>query len=59
METETYENEKELVERDCKAKWDREPALRAEFAGDFDAYCAFVIAKGKGLIRIQGEQAGR
>ncbi len=39
-----------LAER-CKAEWDRDPKLRAEFGGNFDAYAAFARADAAGSIR--------
>lgn len=39
-------------ERGIKALWDKDKDLRAEFAGDFDAYKAYQIAVNRGLIRV-------
>jgi len=58
MNSETYKNERELVERDCKAKWDRDPALRASYGGDYDAFVAYTVAAGKGLVK-ERNQGGR
>lgn len=41
------------VEDRCKAKWDRDAALRAEFGGKFDAFVAFAKAEESGRARIK------
>lgn len=55
---EDFKNEKELVERDCRSKWDRDPALRASYGGDYESFVAFTIANNKGLVRVRGQQNG-
>lgn len=39
------------IEDRCKAQWEREPHIRAEF-GSLGAYTAFMQAEAKGLVRI-------
>lgn len=48
------EQEKPLEER-CKAAWDKDANLRAEYGGMFDAYLGF--EKNKGNVRILGKKA--
>ena len=40
------------IEERCKAKWDKTPALRAEFNNMFSTYIAFERNHKKGLARI-------
>lgn len=35
----------------AKAQWDQEPAIREEFAGDFDAFRAFSEAEASGKVK--------
>lgn len=39
-------------EERAKKTWDADPAVRAEFKNDFNAYKAFVIAEAKGQVKI-------
>lgn len=39
------------IEDRCKAQWEREPHIRAEF-GSLGAYTAFMQAEAKGLVKI-------
>jgi len=39
------------VEDRCKAAWDKSPAVRAEFMGNFDRYLAYVRAEEAGQVR--------
>lgn len=56
---EDYKHERELVERDCRAKWDRDPALRASYGGDYESFIAYTVAQSKGLVKVRGgNQAG-
>lgn len=40
------------LEEQCKAKWDREPAIRKEFDGDYAAFLAGEKAMAAGQVRI-------
>lgn len=42
----------ELVNR-CRNHWDGTPETRNEFAGDFEAYVAYVAAMEAGLVKIR------
>lgn len=48
------ELEKKPLEERCKAKWDANASLRAEYADDFKAYLAFEKANAAGRVRILG-----
>jgi len=39
-------------EEQAKAAWDKDPALQAEFGGDFDSYAAFCKAEASGSARV-------
>lgn len=39
-------------EERAKKTWDADPAVRAEFKNDFDAYKAFVVAEAAGQVKI-------
>ncbi|MEN6616622.1 MAG: hypothetical protein ABFD12_08710 [Syntrophorhabdus sp.] len=41
-----------MTEQQMKAKWDGDPKLQAEFAGDFEAFKAFAEAEQHGLVKI-------
>jgi signal peptide peptidase SppA len=45
------------IEDRCKAAWDRDPALRTEFMGDFGNYLAFEKQAAAGNIRIFSKKA--
>jgi signal peptide peptidase SppA len=47
------EASKPLEER-CKAKWDRDAKLRAEYGEQYDAYLAFEKAHAEGRVKILG-----
>jgi len=40
------------IEERCKAKWDADSSLRAEFGGDYEAFEAWAKADEQGLIRV-------
>jgi len=40
------------LEELCKAKWDKDKGLRAEFNGDYDTYVAYEKAMASGRVRI-------
>lgn len=42
------------IEASAKRKWNKDKALRAEFAGDFGAYVAYERAAGNGQVKIIG-----
>lgn len=44
----------QTAEEKARAKWDSEPALRAEFGGMFSAFLAFDRARADGLVRGLG-----
>jgi len=44
------------LEARCKARWDRDPALREEHADNFAGYLAFEKANAAGLVKIYGRK---
>lgn len=38
--------------------WDKDPDMREEYAGDFDAYVAYLEAEQKGLVKIYKGKGG-
>lgn len=44
------------LEQRCRARWDRDPALRAEHADNFAGYLAFEKAHAAGLVKIYGRK---
>jgi hypothetical protein len=47
-----------LTKEGMKAAWDKDAALRAEFAGDYAAYEAYTEAAANGQVRIYGAKGG-
>lgn len=45
------------LEERARAKWDADKALRAEFAGDFDSFFAYMKSDEQGLVRVLGGKA--
>ena len=51
-----YEKTEEQIEGEARAQWDNSPQLRAEFAGSWAAYVAYVRAEARGQVRILGRK---
>lgn len=47
------------TEEQMMAAWNKDKALRAEFAGDFEAYKAYTEASASGLIKVYGAKGGK
>jgi signal peptide peptidase SppA len=44
------------IEERAKAQWDKDPAMRAEFGGKFEAYLAYAKATDSGRARVLGKK---
>lgn len=55
-QTDDADASKPLPER-AKAKWDKDPALRASFGGMFDAYLAAEKAESEGRVKVLTQKA--
>ena len=53
MLADTYE-----IEKQAKINWTNDPALRDEFAGNFESYVAYLKADAAGLIKFAGRRSG-
>jgi signal peptide peptidase SppA len=51
------EDSNQPIEQRCKAKWDKNAELRAEFMGGFESYLAYAKADEAGKVRILGKKA--
>ncbi len=47
-------NPSSSIEDQAKAQWNRDPNLRQEFFGNFDAYKAYLKAEAEGRVRFAG-----
>lgn len=56
--TVTQENNDDHGTDKAKTAWDKNPALRAEYGDDYDAYVAYLGAESKGLVKIYKGKGG-
>jgi hypothetical protein len=49
-------NSSSSIEDQAKAQWNRDPNLRQEFFGNFDAYRAYLKAEAEGRVRFAGSK---
>jgi len=45
------------IEEQCKAKWDADPDLRAEFMDDYESWQAYAIAEDNGQVKMYKDDA--
>jgi len=55
-DSQAVDDSKLPLEERCKATWDKDESLRAEFNDDYDSYFAYEKANAKGNVRILGNK---